>query len=91
MRKNIFTIEWERKAAKAFESISDKKLKEHVFDVLENVISHHPLIGKSLAGSLRGARSYRIGVIRVIYRFYKDRLLIIVLDIAHRKEVYRKV
>ena len=89
MRFHTYTIEWDRKAAKAFESIEDKKLKEHVLDALENIIARDPLIGKPLAGPLKGVRSYRIGIIRILYKHYKDRLVVVVLDIAHRREVYR--
>ncbi len=89
MRKSVYTIEWDRKAAKSYEAIRDKKLKEHIVDALENTIAIDPLIGKPLVGIFKGVRSYRIGVIRILYKPYKDRLIVVVLDVAHRKEVYQ--
>ena len=89
MRNHTYTIEWDRKAAKALESITDKKLKEYVLDALENVIARDPLVGKPLVGPLKGVRSYRIGVIRILYKHYKDRLVVVILDITHRRNVYR--
>ena len=89
MRAHTYTIEWDRKAAKAFDGIKDKKLKEYILDALENVVAHDPLVGKPLVGPLKGIRSYRIGVIRILYKHYKDRLVIVVLDVAHRRNVYR--
>ena len=89
MRHAFYTIEWDRQASKAYAAIRDKKLKEHILDALENYIAKDPLIGKPLVGVFKGVRSYRIGVIRILYKPYKDRLVVVVLDIAHRKEVYQ--
>lgn len=89
MRINKYTIEWDRKAAKAFHAIKDKKLQGHVLNALENIIALNPIIGKPLVGVFKGVYSYRIGVIRILYKHYKDRLVIVVLDIAHRREVYK--
>lgn len=90
MNKKIYTIEWHRQAAKTFEKISDQKLKEYILHVLKNVLAHDPMAGKSLEGSFKGTRSYRMGVIRIIYKIYKDRLVLIVLNITHRRDVYRR-
>ena len=89
MRYQIFTIEWDRKAARVFEDITDLKLKEHILDAVEHHIARDPFAGKPLAGPFKGIYSHRIGVIRILYKPYKDRLIIVVLDIAHRREVYR--
>jgi mRNA interferase RelE/StbE len=42
---------------------------------------------KKLSG--RPAWRIRVGVYRVIYEIHDDRLLVIVVTIGHRKEVYR--
>ena len=89
MREDVYKILWDPSALKAFQKISDKKLKGHIMDALENVLSHHPLAGKPLMGTYKGLRSYRLGVIRIVYEFYKSRLVIVVIEIAHRKDVYR--
>ena len=89
MRGHTYTIEWDREAAKVYGSIRDNKLKDHILNVLESVIAHDPLAGKPLVGPLKGVRSYRVGVIRILYKHYKERLVVVVLDIAHRREVYR--
>ena len=60
MRNHACAIEWDRKAAKVLEGITDKKLKEYVIDALENVVARDPLVGKPLVGPLKGVRSYRI-------------------------------
>jgi mRNA interferase RelE/StbE len=88
MRYSVYTIEWNRSARKQFEGIKDEALKRHILDVLEIEISRDPLAGKPLSGPFAGVRSYRIGVIRILYKFYKDRLVVVVLSIEHRRNVY---
>ena len=89
MRRNVYIIEWEREALKIFESIQDKKLKGHIINILENVLSRDPLAGKPLTGHYKGSFAYRLGVIRILYKFYKNRLIIVIVDISHRRDVYR--
>jgi mRNA interferase RelE/StbE len=89
MRHQIYTVEWDRKAAKVFGAIKDQKLKDHILDAIEHDIARDPFAGKPLAGPFKGIYSHRIGVIRILYKPYKDRLIVVVLDIGHRREIYR--
>ncbi len=45
--------------------------------------------GKPLTGDKVGLWRYRVGDYRVVCRIEDDRLAVMVLRIAHRKEVYR--
>ena len=45
--------------------------------------------GKALTGSLKGLWRYRVGDYRIIVRIYDERLVVLVLTLAHRREVYR--
>ncbi|MDO8843841.1 type II toxin-antitoxin system RelE/ParE family toxin [Methylicorpusculum sp.] len=45
--------------------------------------------GKALQGSLSGLWRYRVGDYRLLCRIEDDELLILVIEIGHRKEVYR--
>ena len=45
--------------------------------------------GKPLKGSLAGLWRYRIGDYRVVARIEDGRLLVLVVKISHRREVYR--
>lgn len=91
MRSNVYVILWHRNATKAFEQIKDHKLRMHILNALENHIAYDPFIGKPLMGLLKGFRAYRIGVLRILYKIYKDRLVVIILDIAHRKDIYKSL
>lgn len=48
----------------------------------------NPKLGKPLVGKLSGLWSLRIGDYRVIYQIKYDKLLILVLKIGHRRNVY---
>ena len=87
-RYNIYDILFTRTAKKQFESLSDK-VKQEITKILENEIARNPLIGKPLKEPLKGLRSQRIGNLRIIYEFIKNKLVIIVINIEHRKRVYK--
>jgi mRNA interferase RelE/StbE len=48
-----------------------------------------PLEGKPLKGRLRGQRSLRVGVYRVIYQLDPKEKIVVVISIRHRSEAYR--
>lgn len=54
-------------------------------DGLENPRS----IGKALLGQYKGLWRYRIGAYRVICDIRDDELIVLAIDIGHRKEIYK--
>jgi len=46
--------------------------------------------GKPLKGELHGYWSYRMGVYRIIYRIEESEVVVSVLRVQHRKEVYER-
>lgn len=89
MRKKVYRIEWDQTAIKQFRKIRDQKLSDKILHILENEIARNPFIGKPLNNPFKGVRSYRVGKLRILYKQYKDKLIIVVLNIDHRKDVYR--
>ena len=47
------------------------------------------LYGKALHGNLAGNWSYRVGNYRIIADIQDDKIIILVTDIGHRREIYR--
>lgn len=45
--------------------------------------------GKALAGNLSGLWRYRVGNYRLIAEIHDDRLVILMLEIGHRSEIYQ--
>jgi mRNA interferase RelE/StbE len=52
-------------------------------------ISEHPELGKRLTGILSDRWSYRVGDWRILYKLRKSELVILILSVGHRREVYR--
>lgn len=52
-------------------------------------IAEDPHQGKPLKLSLKGKWSYRVGMYRIIYTIEHNVLKVYVLDIGHRREIYR--
>ena len=67
----------------------DKKVFERIQTALET-LALNPFEGKALKWKLKGKYSYRVGAYRIIYKAVKERLLVYVLDIGHRREIYRQ-
>lgn len=54
------------------------------------VLIEDPHQGKMLKGELKGYWSFRVGTYRIIYTIHHQEVVIEVLRIQHRKEVYEK-
>ena len=89
MREHIYTVEWTTFAGKQFKKIKDESLKKEILDVIETEIAKNPLCGKPLTFAFKGVRSYRLGRLRILYKHYTDRLVVVILKVEHRKSVYR--
>ncbi len=67
----------------------DKPTIKKIFDRIENYLAQNPKeLGQPLKGNFQGYWRYRWGNYRVIYKIAEQELLIAVLRIGHRKEVY---
>lgn len=67
----------------------DKSEQERILKKLEG-LKNNPELGKPLTGNLAGLWSLRIGKYRALYRILNNNLIIIILDIGHRKNIYEK-
>lgn len=75
------------KNAKIFLKKLDKSEQERILNKLDDLKDNVEL-GKPLTGNLAGLWSLRIGKYRALYRILNYKLVIIVLDIGHRKDIY---
>lgn len=78
------------KEAKEKIGILDIKKKRQIKDAIER-ISQNPNIGKRLTHELSGLLSYRSGDYRIIYRVYHKEILVLILTIGHRKDIYKQL
>jgi len=86
----MYKLEFSNLASKELEKIfkADKKLYFRLITVSES-LKADPFQGKRLKGKLAGDYSLRVGDYRIIYTIYKNRLIIYIIDLGHRKEIYR--
>ena len=89
MRVSAYAIEWSSNAVKQFKKIRDQKIAQRILEVIEREIAMDPLCGKPLTEPFKGVRSYRIGVLRILYKPDTQKLTSVILRIDHRKSVYR--
>lgn len=83
-------IELSNLAAKELEKIHkvDRKLYFRFITAIEE-LKASPYRGKRLKGKLGGDYSLRVGDYRVVYTVYKDKLIVYIIDLGHRREIYR--
>ncbi|MBU2562429.1 MAG: type II toxin-antitoxin system RelE/ParE family toxin [Nanoarchaeota archaeon] len=75
------------KPAKRFLKKRDQEDQRRIIKKLRD-LEKNPKLGKPLTGRLAGLWSLRFGKYRALYQIRKEELLILVLRIGHRKNVY---
>lgn len=84
-------IDFTKAADKAFRKL-DRPTAGRVLDELEEIakLDDPRSRGKALTGNLAGLWRYRVGDYRVVCDIEDGVLVILVVDVAHRREVYRR-
>lgn len=84
-------IDFTKAADKALVKL-DKPIAEKVLNELEDIskLEDPRSRGKALVGHLAGLWRYRVGNYRIVCDIEDGVLLILVVDVAHRSEVYRR-
>ena len=68
------------------------KSQKNMADRLKAAIDelrNSPHLGKKLAGELRDFRSLRVGDYRILYIVVENKILIQIVKIGHRRDIYR--
>ena len=86
----MYNIEISPTASKFLERLekTNKNISQRIVRVIDNLRTN-PFMGKKLLGELASFRSLRVGEYRILYFIIEKRVLIQVVKIAHRREVYR--
>ena len=84
----VYSIHYKKSVARDLKNL-DKGEAKKVIDRLERDLGKDPDTGEQLKGKFAGLCRLRVGDYRVVYARTKDGVL--VLLIAHRKDVYKKL
>ena len=76
-----------RSAAKALAAIP-KADRQRIVAAID-LLCDSPAAGSALKGEFEGLRRLRVGRFRVVYEWQRSELLILVVRIGHRRDVYR--
>ena len=66
-----------------------KSIREIIRKAIEKKLRVDPYaFGKPFKYSLKGYRRLRVGDYRVIYKIVEDKVIVLIVDIDHRKDIY---
>ncbi|MDO5330290.1 MAG: type II toxin-antitoxin system RelE/ParE family toxin [Bacillota bacterium] len=86
----FYKIEFSKEAAKEFtkfDGYTKRMIQSWINKHLTNV-ENPRLSGKALKGNLKDYWRYRIGDYRMVCEIKDDKLIILVIAIGHRREIY---
>lgn len=84
-----YAVSLSNSARKFLRDLTDAKLRQRLEDAIEALRDDpHPLGSKQLTAS-DGIQRVRVGDYRILYTAQDEKLMVLVVKIAHRREVYR--
>jgi mRNA interferase RelE/StbE len=82
-----YSIRIKNSAKKALARI-DRPDRQRIITRIDE-LAENPAAGSVLKGEFSGLRRVRVGAYRVVYEIRDEELVVLVVRIAHRREVYR--
>jgi len=89
MKESRYSVFFTKEAKRNVEKL-DPSIKRIIKKAIES-LAVNPAKGKPLAYDLAGLHSLRTAHYRVIYRIREKQLIIIVIAVGHRKEIYKRL
>lgn len=86
-----WTVRLSETALKTLEKVNKPeqlRIRQFIKDTLAN-FDNPRAISKALQGNLKGLWRYRVGNYRLVCQIYNSELIIMVLEIGHRKDIYK--
>ena len=84
----IFSIRIKQSAAKELKRVAGPD-RARIASAIDR-LARNPYLGTALKGDLKGLRQLRMGDYRVLYEIRDDELIVLVIRVAHRRDVYRQ-
>ena len=85
-----YRVELSHQAGRVIRRMAEREpaLYQRVAHALDD-LARDPFQGKPLKGELRGRYSYRVGSYRILYLVRQQELLVLIIDLGHRRDIYR--
>jgi mRNA interferase RelE/StbE len=86
-----WTVSVTQKTEKAIEKLDSqakRKIQHFISELLPN-FDNPRQTGKALQGDLKGLWRYRVGDYRLITQIKDHELIILVVELGHRKDIYK--
>lgn len=85
-----YRIELTKSVRQALTELLPESVAVACWEFIRGPLAENPYrVGKPLRDQLEGRYSARRGEFRVIYQIFDDRVVVRVIHIAHRRDVYR--
>lgn len=65
-----------------------KNIQKRILKAIEERLTISPEIGKPLIAEWKEHRRIRVGDYRIIYKIYEEKIVVFIVEIDHRKDVY---
>lgn len=82
-----YSITIKQSAVKALEKVAAED-RRRIIAVIDQLAAN-PMVGSVLKGEFFGLRRIRVGNYRIVYEVREGQLMVLVVRIGHRREVYR--
>ena len=82
-----YSVSIKQSAARALEKVTGEDRRRVVAGI--DQLKTNPAAGGMLKGEFSGPRRIRIGNYRVVYEVLDQQLVVLVIRIGHRRDVYR--
>ncbi len=84
-----WTIKLSKKSLKSLKALDNSARKNITYFIDKLIESDNPrATGKALQGNLKGLWRYRVGNYRLICQIKDNELIILFVEIGHRKNIY---
>lgn len=84
-----YTVEVLRRAEKALRAVADRKLYHRLREAIDALVIEPRPHGCTKLSGAKNIYRVRVGDHRIIYKIEDDRLLVLIADIGHRRDIYR--
>lgn len=83
----MYKVEYAKGVVKDLRKLP-KPIRKKALKIVESILAKDPKLGRPLKGPYKGLWKYRMGDYRIVYKVEYHNIVVFVLRIRHRKNVY---